>query len=398
MITDQIEVSKEIELILCCARSQPDRDTKKRISNILEELIDWNLVLSLAFYHRMPMLLLSNLMSTSLDKIPPEIISRLQASYHFNSARNLFLTEELLRIIDLFEDHEIPIVPYKGPTLAIQAYGDLTLRSFGDLDIMVHKGNVLKAKDLLTSKGYEQSNRFTPHQEKILRARNFNLRDYDLEFRKKDNRTFIELHWRFFEDFFSVPFDESVWSRLESLMLEGRDIRSFSPDDLILYLCTHSTKHRWNQFSMVSDLAGIIEKQEIDWDFVDRKAIQMGLKSILHTGLLLSNSLLETKIPSQMMNEAARDNRAQKLVLEILRGLLEKKPSQQKSLGMDLFWPKARERAGDRFRYFFGYATEPSLVDYDFIHLPETLYPLYLLVRPIRLIQKHRGKSRSKNL
>jgi len=52
---------------------------------------------------------------------------------------NFFLTKELLELLTLFEAHCIPASPYKGPALAIMAYGNLALRQFSDLNILVHK-------------------------------------------------------------------------------------------------------------------------------------------------------------------------------------------------------------------------------------------------------------------
>jgi hypothetical protein len=380
-------MSREIELVLSCAKPRPDWATKERISGLLDGEIDWNRVLSLAFRHRIPLLLYSNLMSTSSDKLSSEIVSKLQNAYHKNAVRNLLLTRELLRLIGIFEDNGILMVPFKGPILAMQAYGDLTLRSFGDLDVMVHKEDVFKARDLLTSQGYGPVQNCTTHQGLVLLTREC---EYALFCR--DTLTLIELHWKFLEGFLSVPFDDGLWSRLCTVELEGRKIKSFSPEYLVLYLCAHGAKHRWSELRMMSDLAGIIKGQEIDWDFARHKAAQMGLKRILHTALLLCNGLLETEIPPKIMKDAAGDSRARKMVLEISKRLFDENQLQQKRLDNFLFWPKARERAGDKFRYFMGYMMEPSLRDYNFLPLPEALYPFYLFVRPIRLFWKYRLK------
>ena len=47
------------------------------------------------------------------------------------------------------------MIPYKGPVLSTSIYHDLALRSFGDLDILVHEHEVLRVLDLLVSYGYE---------------------------------------------------------------------------------------------------------------------------------------------------------------------------------------------------------------------------------------------------
>ena len=65
-----------------------------------------------------------------------------------------FLTGELLRLLDLFEQNQIPAVPYKGPALGVAIYGKLSLRQFADLDILIPEKDVWKATDLLINRGY----------------------------------------------------------------------------------------------------------------------------------------------------------------------------------------------------------------------------------------------------
>ncbi len=64
---------------------------------------------------------------------------------------------ELQRILDIFKSHGITAIPYKGPVLAIQAYGNLAFREFGDLDIFIQKQDFLKVKELLLDNGYKHS-------------------------------------------------------------------------------------------------------------------------------------------------------------------------------------------------------------------------------------------------
>ena len=77
--------------------------------------------------------------------------------YVANARRNLLLVGQLLMLLRLFKDNDIPIIPYKGAVLAASAYGDITLREFHDLDFLVQKDHLLKARDLLLSHGYQLS-------------------------------------------------------------------------------------------------------------------------------------------------------------------------------------------------------------------------------------------------
>ena len=49
----------------------------------------------------------------------------------------------------LFAESGIEAIPYKGPVLALFAYDNLALRRFVDLDVIVNKNDVLKAREIL---------------------------------------------------------------------------------------------------------------------------------------------------------------------------------------------------------------------------------------------------------
>jgi len=54
------------------------------------------------------------------------------------SAAAIFLcTGELLKLLNLFAAHGIGVIPYKGPTFGSCRLGNLALREFTDLDILV---------------------------------------------------------------------------------------------------------------------------------------------------------------------------------------------------------------------------------------------------------------------
>jgi len=51
-------------------------------------------------------------------------------------------------------DNGIEMLNWKGPTLAIQAYGDLSLRQFIDIDTLVKHEDLEKAKAILLENGF----------------------------------------------------------------------------------------------------------------------------------------------------------------------------------------------------------------------------------------------------
>src|SRR5215217_8297440 len=143
----------EVELLLCCARCFGGWSTADETRVLLQKDIDWPYLLRLASRHRMVQLLFWHLNSRP-EAVPEVTLSELRGYFHENTRRNHLLVRELLKLLDLFDACSIRAVPYKGPTLAAVAYGNLALREYDDIDVLVHEQDVPKAKELLASIGY----------------------------------------------------------------------------------------------------------------------------------------------------------------------------------------------------------------------------------------------------
>lgn len=379
-----IRTDKEVELLLACSRPQMDSVGADRICRLLQEEIDWDWMLKAARSHGVWPIMYHNLKAVCPEAVPQDIFSNLKNVYLNNAMWNLMLSRELLRIIEDFQEHGVDAVPFKGPTLAQAAYGDIMLRQFSDLDIMVRRQDVLTAKDLLISRGYRPQIKLTPFQERLLLQ---GACEYN--FVRNDPVIPIEVHWMFHSSGYSVPFDEGIWSRLEMMTFEGTKIYCFPPEDLVLALCAHGTRHRWAQMKLVSDIAGLIERSQIDWEQVNMIASDTGLKRILHIGLLLAHDLLGVMFSEQISGEIERDVIAKRLALKLSGRLFSKADSQEGIFKEYLFWARTRERLRDKAKYLALLGTEPTLGDMDAVPLPESLFFLYRIIRPFRLFYQY---------
>ena len=127
----------EMRLLLCCLHLHPTPETTRQILDLLHQPIDWDKLLELAGWHGAMPLLYVTFKRVAPEQIPAPVLNQLQAQYHANDMRNIILTRELLRLLQLLAAHGIEAVPYKGPALALTLYNNLALRQFTDLDILV---------------------------------------------------------------------------------------------------------------------------------------------------------------------------------------------------------------------------------------------------------------------
>ena len=95
--------------------------------------------------------------------------SALERCYYTDAARNVRLNDEMQRLLTLFEANHIRALPFKGPVLAQQLYGNIALRTMADLDFLVHEADLRNAKEMLAGEGFRSVPDLRGLEEKIWR-------------------------------------------------------------------------------------------------------------------------------------------------------------------------------------------------------------------------------------
>ncbi|HEY3913184.1 MAG TPA: nucleotidyltransferase family protein [Verrucomicrobiae bacterium] len=379
---------KEDKLLLACASKGTEEEKRETVQRLAGQRANWDYVLEAARHHGITGLVRSSLKNNAADIVPRNTLDMFDRRFRVNAARNLFLTQELLSLIRGFGEHGINVIPFKGPMLAITAYGNVALREFLDLDILVPKEHIIRAGQLLRRWDYEQpvsqtSGGGSSHVESQLGC----------DFLRKDGKISIELHWSFIQRWlgFEVDLDE-VWRTPHYVPLGGMKVLSLPAETTLLYLCAHGTKHRWRRLCWVVDIARVLEREaDLDWDKLLKTSKYMGSRRTFFLGLHLSHILLGVELPQKVSLEMEQDptsiSMAQKICAEIF---LSETDVAAKSAGWsnDWFYLRAKERWQDRLRYLrylAGWLLLPSQKDKRWIPLPASLRWLYIILRPIRV-------------
>jgi hypothetical protein len=331
-------------------------------------------------------LLCCRLNATYAEAIPQATLQQLRSYFHANAQRNLRLTGELLTLLRLFATHDISAIPFKGPVLAAAFYGNLALRQFDDLDILVHRQDVLRAKNLLFSQGYRPYYWLTPVQETAaLRAL------CELNFQRDADGSVIDLHWNFTSRFFPFARNaECLWERRVPVFVGGQEILTFAAEDLLLILCVHSAKHLWERMGWVCDIAQLISTQkEINWERVMQQAEVLRGERILALGLFLASELMGAVLPPDILRKVQADPAVHSLATEVCQRFFQESDSSPRVLDRRLFQLRVRERLKDKVRYCWYWATTPTVNDWAWIDLPPSLFGLYSILRPIRVAGKY---------
>jgi len=380
--------------LLCCARTRLEPAHVTRLCTLLQGDVDWSYLLQTALRHRMTPLLYWHLNATCTELLPQEVLNRIECPFYVNVQRNLLLTAELVKLVNLFERHGIRTIPYKGPLLAEAVYGNLALRQSGDLDMLVSKQEVQKTQDLLTRHGYCLQPR-----EHSLRPMHQRPADRELAFGRNDGIAVVELHWRMVAHWqipssFPLGF-EHLWQRREQVCLAGTAIPSLAPEDLLLVLCVHGTCHHWERLSWICDIAELLRvHRQLDWARIHDQAARLDGERMLSLGLRLAAELLEAELPSQERTKVYSDPAVAWLASQVYERLFRHAP-------MTLAEERTfftRTRTGMRFKlsYHLLFAQAllhtvitPNEKDRALVALPDSLSFLYYLLRPLRLVREH---------
>lgn len=386
------DLPAEISLLLACGRTRVDEETATRIRTLAQGPLDWNSVIKKALGHGLMPLLYQNLKAEASDVVPPGPLSKLKELYEKNSARNVLLTGELNRILSLFESEGIAGMPYKGPAIAQSIYGQLSLRQFSDLDILVRKTDVWRCQQLLISQGYEPHFNITRRQ---LPA--FLKLGYVQMFTRDNGLSVIELHWGIVSRFFMFSLDtERFWSRLQHMDLMGKKVLSPTPEDLLLILCVHGTKDLWARLEWIVGIAELIRNHpDLDWAAARKLAKESGAERILFLGLFLAREFFAAKLPEEVARRISEDTALATLGTWVRASLV--KPQADSLRQSIMFHVRAKDRGLDKLRYCARLLFTTTPVDWQILPLPGSLSFLYAFLRPFRLAKKY-AADHSKSL
>jgi len=384
------KLTPEQEVIVGAVRADRMRDS--RIRELIQQGLDWPALCRTALRHGVLPVVSIRLEELGQDLVPEEEIVRLKQFRHANLRRSLVMTAELLKIITHLDSQGLAAIPFKGPVLAVQAYGDSGLRQFADLDLLVRKKDLRAVGEQLAKHGYSLLDAFTPAQERAhLKHAN------EVTFSARNGAAFLDVHWQFAADYLTAANDPAgAFERQTSVLLEGRRVPALAAGDMLFYLCLNGLKYTWAKLSLLCDIARVIESDaNLDWEDLLLKAETAGIRRAFLLGIALARDILGTSVPASIPEAAGKDR-----VIRVLRErarirLFERGDEEPGFLETARFQLPAKDRLSDRISYCFIRAFFPTAEDWKLLSLPDSLYFLYYFIRPLRLAGLYTRRGRT---
>lgn len=317
--------------------------------------------------------------------IPDYVIAALQEFTQQNLRKNLRLTGELIVLLRQLSEKSINAIAFKGPTLAALAYGDLGLREFGDLDLLIAKTDFMKTQDLLITQGYQPEILLNESQAAAF-VESCNV----MAFWHSQKEVSIELHWELSPKY--LPFSpdlEKLRQRMVASYPGGQKVMTLSPEDLLVYLCAHGAKHVWERLIWIADVAGLIHSHSnLDWRKILDLAVEQRCERVLLLGLRLARDVAGAALPAQIEELIQRDLESERLAAKIVQWLFRDSNSTPGLGAQTIFILRLQKRLADKIRSFAQLVTAPSAADWAAFPNFQRFTKLHPLLRPLRLMGK----------
>ncbi len=346
-----------------------------------DSVTDWDGFIALVEAHRIGPLSHAVLVGTGAA-VPEKAAQALESVRERHTVLNVSRAVELLQVLSAFQAKKIEAMPFKGVALSAQIYGDYTLRAAGDLDLLIRWEDLATATDIILARGYRLTTPLRPDGHPV-------AEDYfEYHFERPTDGMVLELRWKL--DFVHTRYRHSIgldWigDHWRSIGIAGGRVCPPDAETMLLLLCIHGSKHRWERLNWVCDVAQLLRVSPvIDWNRVEAEAKEAGLRKAVALGMMLAEGICG--VSSQVKKVQRLDS------FPSVRGIAKKLERDffdqpRKGLkGILPFHARLMDRP-DLLQFVFSKEMlRPTDRDEEFFPLPPSLRWMHVLIRPFRLL------------
>ena len=250
------------------------------------ENIDWESIIEESKAHKVEALVYSSIGKDTLKNIDNKLLEVWKKETFMSGVGQLRHINNVSEFLCEFNKQNIPVIILKGLVIR-DLYPKPELRTMCDADLIVHKEDLEKVKNLLLNLGYI---------EKV-------TSDKDLCFIR--GNTYVEVHWSIANEksFNNVElFEEIMWKNAIKVNVGDSETLSMCYEDLLVHICMHMAAHiKYLGFGIrqLCDLVLVVEKKGsiINWDKFIEKVNMLGIYKFTVAIFNICNKLFDMDIP-----------------------------------------------------------------------------------------------------
>jgi hypothetical protein len=290
----------------------------------------------------------------------------LRAAAHAYQRRALLFQQALRSLLQAAQQAEVWIMPIKGIMDAQDLYGDPGARSSGDMDVLVKPEQMEGACDTLRALGYAQIGVFPTLPPRAKRW--WLATQHAFEWKNPTSGVFLDLHWRM-NELPMVSLDDSGWFQVtEPGSCWGVSCRRLPPVERYVALLTHAERSLWFSLRWWADLV---------------RARDLAACSAGELELTARLRVLGALTRDRQWLAALSDLRSSRGRVALPSGpagwlLNHRRPTALQNLRHFL-----RPGYGSRYYVLWLRCAALRWGDVTLLRLPDPLFPLYFLLRPV---------------
>ena len=233
--------------------------------------------------------------------LPGNEVDLLKRTYYFNLARISCFQDEIFRIIDVYRERGVDILPLKGSAFLVDNMygGKAGSRPMVDIDILVREDNLCRAGELLENIGYHKD--LGGLKEDYWRRRNYHI-VYERSNCNNKSFTLVEMHWLL--DYpRKTPLLPRLWDRIITSRVENREISLLSPEDMLFCLVLHLRRFgKVLSLKSACDCALLLAKhKDLDWDYILRETRNGHMRASLYFRLVQAGMFFDIHAPDAVL-------------------------------------------------------------------------------------------------
>lgn len=249
--------------------------------------LNWTKIIEQAYSHNVEALLYYSLGKTK--ELNKRVFNDVKKNTIITALQQIKHIGQLGKVFKEFNDNNVVVVGLKGIVLR-ELYPRPEFRTMSDSDLLVHKNDLEKGKQLLLKLGYIYSGCEKNH----------------LSF-KHEKFLPLDLHWTLEDkrEKGAADFDNEVWKNIIEIPVGKERGLSLSWEDTLVHLLMHMAGHTVNNgfgIRQLCDVALVIEKKghRMNWKSLYEKIRSIGIEKFTIAIFITCNELFKIKVPSEI--------------------------------------------------------------------------------------------------
>lgn len=211
-----------------------------------------------------------------LAEVPRFFQAHLKDQFNETLLQNIFIKNQLERLLHHFEDLGIDVIPLKGVGFAEKYFGHIGARATSDIDVLIRMPDLEKAIEGVGNLG------FTAEENRI---RDHFHRSFSKELPESPIPLTVELHWDILRQN-TAAFDVGTFWSHATPVKPSVHIKELSHPHAFYMICLHGWRHNLQSLKYFLDIIQMIYLLQDELDFpvlLENAAAHRTLKRIIRT-------------------------------------------------------------------------------------------------------------------